>query len=216
MLLFWSQNTRIQSAKWAKCFQQAELVQWLDGAIEFSRASLWYWMLYIVWHFNKIVVWISEVKRGDGPHSAAPLHWTVLYLDTTRLQRRQQQLSNLVSPTSFPNWNKMRDTKSKRPQVAFKDLKGLWLALIIQEALEESGWNTIRCAATVVRGVLVMRHRSAEPEVGCLALGSNSWPSWWRLNFCWPNPRALRSPLEMQRGHVLVLTRRPLIHEVGF
>lgn len=61
-----------------------------------------------------------------------------------------------------------------------------------------SGWNTLRCAATVVRGVLVMRHRSAEPEVGCLALGSNSWPSWWRFNFCCPNPRALRFPLKGQ------------------
>lgn len=60
---------------------------------------------------------------------------------------------------------------------------------------------TFRCAATSARGVLVMRQRSAEPEVGFLALGSNSWPSWWRLNFCWPNPRALRFPLEGQRGH---------------
>ncbi len=66
-------------------------------------------------------------------------------------------------------------------------------------------WKTFRCAATVARGVLVMRHRSAEPEVGCLALGSNSWPSWCRLNFCCPKPRALRFPLEMQRWHVWVM-----------
>lgn len=38
--------------------------------------------------------------------------------------------------------------------------------------------DTFRCAATWVRGVLVMRHRSVEPEVGCFALGSNSCPSW--------------------------------------
>lgn len=183
------------------------VIGWIHRILKSFSDIEGYILLYIVWHFNKIVVWISEVKRGDGPHGAAPLHWTVLYLDTTCLQQRQQKLSNLVSPTIFPNWNKMRHTKSKRPQVALKDLTELWLTLIIQEALEESGWNTIRCAATVARGVLVMRHRSAEPEVGCLALGSNSWPSWWRLNFCWPKPRALRFPLEMQRGNVLVLTR---------
>lgn len=59
--------------------------------------------------------------------------------------------------------------------------------------------NTLRCAATVASGVAVIRHRSAEPDVGFLALGSNSWPNWCRLNFCRPNPRALRSPWIWQR-----------------
>jgi hypothetical protein len=37
--------------------------------------------------------------------------------------------------------------------------------------------NTCRCAATVGKEVVVIRQRSAEPEVGNLALGSNSWPT---------------------------------------
>lgn len=82
---FWSQNNHMQSANCAMCVQQTELIQWLHGSVELSRASLRCWRL-IVWHFNKIVVWISEVKRGDGPHSSTPLHWTVFYLDTARLQ----------------------------------------------------------------------------------------------------------------------------------
>lgn len=58
-------------------------------------------------------------------------------------------------------------------------------------------WGTLRWAATAGRGVLVMRQRSAEPVTGCLAFGSNSWPSWWRLNFCCPKHRALRFPLSV-------------------
>lgn len=40
----------------------------------------------------------------------------------------------------------------------------------------------------------MIRQRSTEPGVGILALGSNSFPDWCRLIFCWPKPKAFLSP----------------------
>ena len=70
--------------------------------------------------------------------------------------------------------------------------------------------DTLRWAETVVRGVLVIRHRSADPGVGLLAFGSNSFPAWCRLFFCSPKLKALRSPwntdsLEVIRGNSYTL-----------
>lgn len=75
---------------------------------------------------------------------------------------------------------------------------------------------TLRWAATVVRGVLVMRHRSADPGVGVLALGSNSFPAWCRLSFCSPKLRALRSPWNTCRVEVTGLLRLCCHHVVSF
>ena len=132
--------------------------------------------LVIVWHFNEVVVWISEVQRGDGPHSPTPPHWALLYLHSTNLQRR-------------------RDTELTEHKTEMWYRRQVDLVLASSSiSIDNITWSTFKCAATIARGVLVMRHRSAEPEVGCLAFGSNSWPSWWRLNFCCPKPRALRFP----------------------
>lgn len=122
--------------------------------------------LVISGHFNEVLIWISEVQRGDCPHRSCPLHRALLDLHSTRLQTRQRQKLGEISQTT---------TYVKNNSVWQVD-------------------RTLKCAATVVRGVLVTRHKSAEPGVGCLALGSNSLPSWWRLNFCFPKIRALRSP----------------------
>ncbi|TWJ39268.1 hypothetical protein CHCC20441_1925 [Bacillus licheniformis] len=32
-----------------------------------------------------------------------------------------------------------------------------------------------------------MKHRSAEPGIGCCAFGSNYFPASWRFIFCLPN-----------------------------
>lgn len=126
--------------------------------------------LFVVRHFDEIVIWISEVQGGDCPHSSTSLHWALLYLHSTNLQRKIHN-----------------DNGKGNMHIKMKT---------------DSWGSTFRCAATVVRGVLVMRHKSAEPDVGCLAFGWNSWPNWWRLNFCFPNPRALRFPWRSQNRHV--------------
>lgn len=129
----------------------------------------------------------------------------------------QLRSSPLVPPLSRPHrpaeGKRRRDSRNVtyivkyRGQVVLKEWPLSKIKIVISKLRQCVGneWMTFRCAATVAREVLVMRHRSAEPEVGCLALGSNSWPSWWRLNFCCPKPRALRFPLKMQRWHVWVL-----------
>lgn len=61
---------------------------------------------------------------------------------------------------------------------------------------------TWRWAATVFSGVVVIRHKSTDPGVGFLALGSNSFPTWCRFSFCSPKLNALRSPWNTRHTHV--------------
>lgn len=131
--------------------------------------------------FYEIVIWVSEVQWANAPDSSTPLHWTLLDLNPTSLEW-------------IKNWNSVT-CQNKQTDYMTQYAKG-------QEA------NTCRCAATAGRGVFVIRHRSAEPEVGRLALGSNSWPTWCRLNFCCPKPRAFRSPCWNKTRRTVTIRKR--------
>lgn len=54
--------------------------------------------------------------------------------------------------------------------------------------------TTLRCWIISSKDISVIRHMSREPGTGWAALGSNSFPSSWRLNFWSPNHSAFWSP----------------------
>lgn len=52
---------------------------------------------------------------------------------------------------------------------------------------------TLRCWTISLKGTSVIRHMSREPGTGWAALGSNSFPTSWRLNFWSPKHSAFLS-----------------------